>query len=94
MEDGDKRTVSAQIDEMIRTKYIDLNYNGLTRDQLKKLTNDFTENPFDNSVVVIDEVHNLVSRIVNKVREKKKKSILQECFSFHCASFIEHGRAL
>ena len=82
LEDGDKRTVSAQIDEMIRTKYIDLNYNGLTRDQLKKLTNDFTENPFDNSVVVIDEVHNLVSRIVNKVREKKKKSISYRLYEY------------
>ena len=82
LEDGDKRAVSAQIDEMIRTKYIDLNYNGLTRDQLKKLTNDFTENPFDNSVVVIDEVHNLVSRIVNKIREKKKKSISYRLYEY------------
>ena len=29
-------------------------------------------NPFDNSVIVVDEAHNLVSRIVNKIRKKEK----------------------
>ena len=29
-------------------------------------------NPFDNSVIVIDEAHNFVSRIVNKIKKKKQ----------------------
>ena len=82
LDDGDKKALSAQLDMMIRTKYIDINYNGLTRGQLQKLTNDFTENPFDNSVVVVDEVHNLVSRIVNKIRDKKKKSISYRLYEY------------
>ena len=28
-----------------------------------------TSNPFDNSVIVIDEAHNVVSRIVNKIKK-------------------------
>ena len=82
LDDGDKKAVSAQLDMMIRRKYIDINYNGLTRGQLQRLTNDFTENPFDNSVVVVDEVHNLVSRIVNKIRDKKKKSISYRLYEY------------
>ena len=28
-------------------------------------------NPFDNKVIVIDEVHNLISRIANKLKQSK-----------------------
>ena len=31
-----------------------------------------TINPFDNKVIIIDEAHNFVSRIVNKLKTKKK----------------------
>lgn len=75
LEDGDKKAINAQIDVMIRSKYEDINYNGLNKELMKRLTKDFTENPFDNSVVVVDEVHNLVSMIVNKVKEKKTSSL-------------------
>ena len=34
------------------------------------LSNDYTTNPFDNSVVVIDEAHNFVSKIVDKSPKK------------------------
>ena len=65
--------IDTQLNEMIRSKYTDINYNGLNMNKLKILTNNFTKNPFDNSVVLIDEAHNFVSRIVNKI--KKPKSI-------------------
>ena len=65
--------VDAQLNQMIRSKYTDINYNGLNANKIKMLTNDNTINPFDNSVVLIDEAHNFVSRIVNKI--KKPKSI-------------------
>lgn len=70
LSDDDKVALNQQIDEMIRSKYVDINYNGLNSNIMAKLTNDFTENPFDNSVVVIDEAHNFVSRIVNKLKQK------------------------
>ena len=60
--------VDRQIDEMINAKYEFINYNGLRAEKLKSMTNDYTHNPFDNKVVVIDEAHNLVSRIVNKLK--------------------------
>ena len=60
--------VDRQIDEMINVKYEFINYNGLRAEKLKSMTEDYTHNPFDNKVVVIDEAHNFVSRIVNKLK--------------------------
>jgi hypothetical protein len=60
--------VDRQIDEMINTKYEFINYNGLRAEKLKSMTDGYTHNPFDNKVVVIDEAHNFVSRIVNKLK--------------------------
>jgi len=65
----DQKSLDAQLDEMIRAKYVDINYNGLNMNRLKQLTDDLTKNPFDNSVVIIDEAHNFVSRIVNKLKK-------------------------
>jgi len=70
----EKTSVDLQLNEMIRSKYKDINYNGLNMNILNKLTDNQTRNPFDNSVVVIDEAHNFVSRIVNKIKQKKSIS--------------------
>ena len=59
-----------QLDEMIQSKYMFINYNGLRAKRLEELTSGFTRNLFDNSVVIIDEAHNLVSRIVNKIKKE------------------------
>jgi Rad3-related DNA helicase len=56
---------------MINEKYTFINYNGLRSKRLGELTNGFTNNLFDNSVVIIDEAHNLISRIVNKLKKEK-----------------------
>ena len=74
LNDEDRKALLLQLDEMIRAKYIDINYNGLNEDILNTYTHNNKINPFDNSVVIIDEVHNFVSMIVNKIKEKKKKS--------------------
>jgi len=60
--------VDRQIDEMINAKYEFINYNGLRAEKLKSMTEGYTHNPFDNTVVIIDEAHNFVSRIVNKLK--------------------------
>ena len=70
LDDADQVAVNEQIDEMIRAKYTDINYNGLNKGVLDRLTDNQTRNPFDNAVVIIDEAHNFVSRIVNKLRDK------------------------
>jgi len=63
----DKYSINSQIDEMIHARYQFINYNGLRSEHLNRLSLDGNINPFDNSVVVIDEAHNFVSRIVNKI---------------------------
>jgi superfamily II DNA or RNA helicase len=60
-----------QIDNMIHTKYRFINYNGLTREHMRAISNDFETNIFSHSVVVIDEVHNFISRIANKLKKEK-----------------------
>lgn len=67
----DKLKLDAQIDQMISHKYRFMNYNGLSIKKLNEYTQNNTINFFDNSVVIVDEAHNLVSRIVNKLGKKK-----------------------
>jgi len=69
----DQKAVDLQLNEMIRRKYHDINYNGLNNRKLEEMTKKKSINPFDNKVVIIDEAHNFVSRITNKL--KKKTSI-------------------
>jgi hypothetical protein len=68
----DQNSLDKQLDQMIRSKYTDINYNGIRMKKLKEMTNDLATNIFDNSVVIIDEAHNFVSRIVNKLKSKEK----------------------
>lgn len=63
MDRASQDSLNRQLDAMIRSKYLDINYNGLTRATYTKLTE--AGNPFDHSTIVVDEAHNLVSRITN-----------------------------
>jgi hypothetical protein len=67
---NEQKEIDEQLNAMIRNKYVDLNYNGMNMRKMRELTDDFTKNPFDHSVVIIDEAHNFVSRIVNKIKKK------------------------
>lgn len=63
--------IKAQIEDIIGQRFNFINYNGLSSKNIDKFVQKpdenghFPENPFNNSVVIIDEVHNLISRIVN-----------------------------
>jgi len=57
----DKTLISNTISHIIRNRYRFISYNGLT----KKLVDELGKTAFDNSFVIIDEVHNFSSRIVN-----------------------------
>ena len=86
LSDTNKKVLEEQLNEMIKQKYTFINYNGLRAQRLSEMTSKFTRNIFDNAVVVIDEAHNLISRIVNKLKkekaipgeEKKKKKAEQK----------------
>ena len=64
---AEQAEIDQQLDQMIRVKYQDINYNGLNGNIMKRITKDSTINPFDNKVVIVDEAHNLISRIMNKL---------------------------
>jgi hypothetical protein len=72
---GEKKLIDAQLNKMIEQKYKFINYNGLRDSHLQALTENYTINPFDNKVIIIDEAHNFVSRIVNKIKKSKKQTL-------------------
>ena len=57
----DKQRVEETIMHIIKNKYTFISYNGLTQ----KLITELNKKTFNNSFVIIDEIHNLISRIVN-----------------------------
>jgi superfamily II DNA or RNA helicase len=59
-----KTMVDTTIGHIIRNRYTFINYNGLTEKMIKSLG----KNPFDDCFIVIDEIHNFISRIVNGSR--------------------------
>ena len=75
-----KNSLDLQINEMITYRYKFINYNGLRNSHLKDLTQGYTLNPFDNKVVIVYEAHNLVSRIVNKM--KRPESISMRLYEY------------
>jgi hypothetical protein len=61
VDDSDKSLIDSIISHIIKNRYTFISYNGLTAKKIKELG----QSPFDNSFVIIDEVHNYASRIVN-----------------------------
>ena len=70
-----KSLLDEQLTEMIRYKYKFINYNGLRNARLNELSENDSINPFDNCVVIIDEAHNFVSRITNKISKNNSLSM-------------------
>jgi hypothetical protein len=71
----DQKKINAQLDKMINYKYQFISYNGLRSSHLSGMTNGGTLNPFSNKVIIIDEAHNFISRIVNKLTRKTSLSM-------------------
>jgi hypothetical protein len=72
IKDENKKILDDQINEMIMQKYSFINYNGLRDKKLAEMTSDYTINIFDNAVIVIDEAHNFISLIVNKLKKERE----------------------
>ena len=71
LSDTNRQVLEEQLNEMIKQKYKFINYNGLREKRLDEMTAGYTKNIFDNTVVIIDEAHNFISRIVNKLKKEK-----------------------
>ena len=76
----EKFALNEQLDEMIRAKYQFINYNGLRKSHLNDLSNQGNMNPFSNKVIIVDEAHNFVSRIANKL--KKPESLSMKLYEY------------
>jgi hypothetical protein len=64
-----RRGIDAQIADMIDHRYTFVNYNGLTAESAKLLVPEedpTTSKTFNDSVVIIDEAHNFISRVINR----------------------------
>ena len=77
-----KASLDSQLNEMMRSKYTFINYNGLRDSHLKTMTRNATINPFDNKVIIIDEAHNFISRVVNKIKQKKMDSLSVKMYEY------------
>lgn len=60
-----QQEINNQISNMITNRFKFIHYDGLRRQTIKDLTDNLKKNPFDNKCVVIDEVHNFISRVAN-----------------------------
>jgi len=67
MSGEDKSKVEDIYEYIIDKRYLFLHYNGLTNKKLDELEkkNEFNKDIFDDTIVVIDEVHTFISRVVN-----------------------------
>ena len=66
-----KKSLNDQINDMIQLKYLFISYNGLSMKKWLEYNNG--RNFFDNKVIVVDEAHNFISRIVNKLNSVSTK---------------------
>merc|ERR1712166_758702 len=75
----EQNQIDKQINRMLRNKYKFINYNGLREQSIIKMEKEGNEinggNYFNNKVVIIDEVHNFISRIVNKLKKPDSLSM-------------------
>lgn len=63
--DAQKAAINQQLNSVIKNKYNFINYNGLSYEAVKALATK-PENPFNDKVVIIDEVHNFISRVLGQ----------------------------
>ena len=83
LDSEERRSLDGQIDTMIHMKYEDIHYNGLNAKKIADLEergkralprgSKRKPNPFHDCVVVVDEAHNLVSRIHNQLKSVSGK---------------------
>lgn len=59
----DKAAIRSQIADVLNQRFNFVRYNGLTRNSIGDYTK---EGMYDDSVVIVDEAHNLISRVINE----------------------------
>lgn len=64
--------IKKQIDDILNQRFTFINYNGINSQNVDRILPKDEPNQFDDSVIIIDEAHNLIGNVVND-REIKKK---------------------
>ena len=59
-----QNAIKGQINDILNQRFHFINYNGLTKDNVDSILT--SESMFDDCVIIIDEVHNLISAVVNE----------------------------
>jgi len=68
----DQDIIKKQIDDIINQRFTFIRYNGLNSTNIKNYVPDDDPHKYDDSVIIIDEVHNFISRIVNESEIARK----------------------
>jgi hypothetical protein len=76
---SEQKSLNDQIDSMLKNKYTFVRYNGLREKKFDSMVEQAGGNPFSNKIIVIDEAHNFVSRIVNQI--KRPKSLAMKLYN-------------
>jgi hypothetical protein len=58
--------IAAQFEDVLKSRFTFIRYNGLSTANIGKYVPEDGSNPYEDSVVIIDEVHNFISRVVNE----------------------------
>ena len=80
LSDSERSSLDDQLTLAITEKYTVVHYNGIRRDGFNRLkreakTKRGVDNPFTGAVVVLEEAHNFVGMIVNKLKSKSSLSM-------------------
>jgi predicted NAD-dependent protein-ADP-ribosyltransferase YbiA (DUF1768 family) len=70
----EQKAVQEQIQHMIHQKYKNIHYNANNLASKISELGKGKSNPFDHCVVILEEAHNFISRIVSNLKKKKKAS--------------------
>ena len=70
-----QKSLNEQIEKMLENKYKFIRYNGLRRKRFDEMVAKAGGNPFSNKIIVVDEAHNLVSKIVNQLQRPDSLSM-------------------
>jgi hypothetical protein len=63
---SEKDIIAAQFEDVIKRRFNFISYNGLSSSNIAKYVPEDGTNPYSDSVVIIDEVHNFISRVINE----------------------------
>jgi len=77
----EQKKIDQQLEAMIRAKYTNITFT-MQEGELRTLSGNFSRNPFDNCVVIVDEVHNIANTITNKIKDKNRSSVIMRIYDY------------